>query len=129
MYCRLTMHFAITYLGGGRYSNCSQNMLIRNAHVKYGVGMTIGSVSPNVRHNCVRNITFENVHFDSPLKGIYIKTDPGDSGDGEIDNITYRNISMSSALWYPIWIGPQQQKQPGMIDRCFRFFSRHTFSL
>ena len=91
-------------------------MLIRNAHVTFGVGMTIGSVPPNNKHNCVRNITFENISFDKPIKGIYIKTNPGDSGDGEIDNIVYRNITMDTALWYPIWIGPQQQKQPGYTD-------------
>ena len=48
-----------------------------------------------------------------PIKGVYIKSNPGDVGDALIKNITYENISMQNPLWWGIYIGPQQQKQPG----------------
>jgi len=98
---------------GDTLSQCSQNMLIRNCTVVWSVGMTIGSVPPNKLHACIRNITFEDIQFKHPLKALYIKTNPGDEGDGTIDGITYRNIHVDTALWYPLWFGPQQQKQPG----------------
>ena len=98
---------------GDTFTNCSQNMTIRNAHVNFGVGMTIGSVPPNENINCVRNITFEDITFDRPIKAIYIKSNPGDSGSGIVDSITYRRIHATWPLWYPLWIGPQQQRQPG----------------
>ncbi len=41
--------------------NCTSNMLIENAIVKLGVGMSIGSVPPNANGNCIKNITFRNV--------------------------------------------------------------------
>lgn len=44
--------------------------------------MSIGSVPPNEGCNCIRNITFRNVHITKPLKAIYVKTNPGDSGSG-----------------------------------------------
>ena len=99
--------------GGDAFTNCSQNMTIRNAHVNFGVGMTIGSVPPNENVNCVRNITFEDITFEHPIKAIYIKSNPGDSGSGIVDSITYRRIHATWPLWYPLWIGPQQQRQPG----------------
>eukprot|EP00455_Lapot_gusevi_P054830 TRINITY_DN885_c0_g1_i1.p1 TRINITY_DN885_c0_g1~~TRINITY_DN885_c0_g1_i1.p1 ORF type:complete len:433 (+),score=162.00 TRINITY_DN885_c0_g1_i1:85-1383(+) len=96
-----------------KYCTCSSNIYVRNAKVRFGVGMTIGSVPPNDNVNCVRDVVFENVEFTNPFKAIYIKSNPGDHGTGIIHNITYRNIHIDRALWYPIWIGPQQQKQPG----------------
>lgn len=66
------------YMGG----NCTQDMLIENARVVLGVGMTIGSVPPDVGCNCIRNITFRNVHVTKALKGIYVKSNPGDEGTG-----------------------------------------------
>lgn len=164
--------------------NCSQNMLIQNSRVKFGVGMTIGSVPPNPSVNCVRNITFDGIFFESPIKGIYIKPnppigdpypagavaaaidapkqyqdswerksdfssifgkrkdspkeedkdeededwgndDPSDDpnpplpphtdtiGSGIIDAITYRNVYGSGSIWWSIYVGLQQQQQPG----------------
>lgn len=95
------------------FTNCTQNITTRNSVVRYGVGMTIGSVPPNTGTNCVRNVLFENIVFHTPIKAIYVKTNPGTSGDGLIDRVTYRNITGNNSLWYPIWIGPQQQQQPG----------------
>ena len=76
--------------------------------MKYSVGMSIGSVSPSDQHSCVRNVTFRNIEFDHPLKAIYIKTNPGDHGTGIIEDITYENISYKKAIWWGIYIGPQQ---------------------
>ena len=97
----------------GVYCTCSSNVLVRNAVVYWGVGMTIGSVPPNDRLNCVRNVTFEHIVFFQPFKAIYVKSNPGDNGKGLIQDITYRHITIHTPLWYPIWIGPQQQQQPG----------------
>jgi len=49
---------------------CSENILVENCTVVYGVGMTIGSVPPNTSHNCVRNVTFRNISFTRPFKAI-----------------------------------------------------------
>ena len=45
--------------------------------------------------------------MDYPIKGIYIKPNPGTSGDGVIENILYENIVMNTPIWWAIWIGPQ----------------------
>ncbi len=47
------------------------------------------------------------IHFDHPIKTIYIKSNPGTQGSAVIDGVTYRNITAHNSLWYPIWIGPQ----------------------
>ena len=55
------------------------------------------------------------------MKGIYVKTNSPDKGfnktepgsGGEITNIHYENIEIHNPLWWGIYIGPQQQKQPG----------------
>ena len=57
----------------------------------FGVGMTIGSVPPRDTYACVRNVTFRNIDFEYPLKAIYIKTNPGYNGNGEITKILYEN--------------------------------------
>eukprot|EP01098_Paradermamoeba_levis_P006122 TRINITY_DN2541_c0_g1_i1.p1 TRINITY_DN2541_c0_g1~~TRINITY_DN2541_c0_g1_i1.p1 ORF type:complete len:556 (+),score=189.58 TRINITY_DN2541_c0_g1_i1:98-1669(+) len=92
---------------------CSQNILVRNATVIYGVGMTIGSVPPNLGVNCIRNVTFTDIRFRRPIKAIYLKTNPGEEGTGVIDQILYKNLQVDGTLWQPIWLGPQQQRQPG----------------
>lgn len=87
-------------------SNCSENIVVRNAVVKFGVGMTIGSVPPNENYNCVRNVLFTNINFTYPFKAIYVKTNPGTNGYGLIENIVYENINIYRALWFAIYIGP-----------------------
>lgn len=47
-----------------------------------------------------------------PLKALYIKSNPGDTGIGIIENILYENIEIYEALWWTIYIGPQQQNEP-----------------
>jgi polygalacturonase len=97
----------------GKYCQCSSNMMIYNNTIKYSVGLTIGSVPPNSSVNCVRNVTFKDSYMYRPFKGIYIKSNPGNDGVGIIEDITYDNIRIEQALWWTIWIGPQQQNQPG----------------
>jgi hypothetical protein len=99
--------------GGGRFSSCSSNMTIRDSTVSWGVGMTIGSVPPHLLTNCVKGILFQNITFNHPIKAVYVKTNPGDKGDGIISDIVYDTLTGDLPLWYPIWIGPQQQQQPG----------------
>ena len=93
-------------------SNCTENLLIEDSYVKYGVGMSIGSVPPNENTACIRNVTFRNIYFQNPLKAIYIKPNPGDNGHGLISDITYENIEIHDAIWWAIYIGTQQQHQP-----------------
>eukprot|EP00049_Salpingoeca_infusionum_P017791 m.354377 g.354377 ORF g.354377 m.354377 type:complete len:452 (+) comp16994_c0_seq1:307-1662(+) len=98
--------------GGYTKASCSQDILVENCTVYLGVGMTIGSVPPNEKVNCVRNVTFRNVRSITPIKAIYVKTNPGNTGSGIISNITYENFNITDPLWWSIYIGPQQQHQP-----------------
>ena len=100
---------------------CSENILVENASVRHGVGMTIGSVPPNPATNCVRNVTFRNVHFDEPYKAIYVKTNPGENGDGVIANIVYEHMYVNKPIWWGVYIGPQQQEQPDGTGPVRRF--------
>ena len=104
------------------FTNCTQDVLVENSFIKYGVGMSIGSVTPNVNINCIKNVTFRNIVFKDPLKAIYIKANPGDDGTGIISNILYENIEIYNALWWAIFIGPQQQKQPHKEEKSCSFF-------
>ncbi len=74
--------------------------------------MTLGSVPPHANTNCIRDVTFRNISFDTPIKAVYIKTNPGDDGNGFIENILYENLKIDTPIWWGIYIGPQQQKQP-----------------
>ena len=40
--------------------NCSQDILIENINIKYGVGISIGSVAPK-NNRCIQNVIFKNV--------------------------------------------------------------------
>jgi polygalacturonase len=72
--------------------------------------MSIGSISPSTSYNCIKNVTFRNIKMTKPLKGIYIKTNPGDTGAGIVSNINYINFTMDTPIWWAIYIGPQQMK-------------------
>ena len=93
-------------------SQCSENILIRDCIVHWSVGMTIGSVPANDTYNCVRNVTFQNIVMHHPIKGIYVKTNPGNTtsmlpgSGGEITNIVYDNITIYNPVWWGIYIGP-----------------------
>merc|ERR1712070_198424 len=112
------------------FTDCAQNMLIENT-VLTGFGASIGSVGPKPDVNCVRNITFRNISMPGTGKGVYIKSDPGcgkgTNVDGEevdktsiIEDITYEDISIERPFWWSVFIGPQQQQEPGSAlgDKC-----------
>ena len=94
--------------------SCSENIVIDNIYVYKGVGLSVGSVASTKQH-CIRNVVFQNIVADEPIKFIYIKTGnihDATSIQGYIKNITYQNMVASDALLWPIYIGPQQQKEP-----------------
>ena len=100
---------------GWIYSQCTENFLVERIHQSLGVGMSIGSVPPSDQVNCVRNVTFRDMVFTKPFKAIYVKTNPGDQGSGIISNVLYENIMIDTPIWWGIYIGPQQQEQPGRV--------------
>ena len=104
------------------FTVCTQNILIENCYVKYGVGMAMGSLPPKPTVNCIRNVTVRNIVFDWPLKAIYIKSNPGTEGTGIFSNILYEHIQINDALFWAIWIGPQQQHQPHGVSTGCSFF-------
>lgn len=95
-----------------KIAKCAENITVENIIVYFGVGMTIGTVPPRSEVNCIRNVAFRNITFFHPFKAVYVKTNPGDSGSGIIENILYENLKVTNPLWWGIYIGPQQQKQP-----------------
>ena len=95
------------------YTNCTEDVLFEDIDITLGVGASTGSVPPNPAVNCIRNCTFRDIRFHSPIKAIYIKPNPGTDGTGIIDHITYENIVATDALWWSIWVSTQQQHQPG----------------
>lgn len=80
--------------------------------------MTIGTVVPHTEYNCVRNVTFSNHTFYHPFKAVYVKNNPGHTdtmlpgSGGEISNVLYENLEIHEPIWWGIYIGLQQQKQP-----------------
>lgn len=48
-------------------------------------------------------------------KGVYIKSNPECAGNSTaiIADITYEDMDIVEPEWWPIWIGPQQQQEPG----------------
>lgn len=101
-----------------KYATCTENIIVRDCNVYFGVGMSIGSVRPSDAYNCVRNIQFLNHKMYHPIKAVYVKNNPGkttsmDPGSGgEISNITYDGFEVHEPIWFAIYIGPQQQNQP-----------------
>lgn len=92
---------------GGAIATCTQDILVEDCTSVFGIGMTIGSVPPNENHACIRNVHFKNIEMDYPIKAIYVKSNPGEHGDGIIKNITYENFVIKNPLWWTIYIGPQ----------------------
>ena len=64
----------------------------------------------------------QNSVLKNPIKAIYVKPNPGDDGDGIIDNISYINITAEGTLWWPIYVGLQQQHQPHNAGTGCSFF-------
>jgi len=93
--------------------SCTGNLTAENMHVTYGVGMSIGSVPPEPTDNCVDGVVFRNITFAAPLKTVYVKSNEGrNGGTGLIQNVRYEGIRATDAIWWPIYVGPQQQLQP-----------------
>ena len=99
--------------GYGKYANCSENIIVRDCNVWFGVGMTIGSMLPKTDFSCVRNVQFLNHKFYHPFKAVYVKNNPGKTDSmlpgsgGEVSNILYDNLEIHKPLWFAIYIGPQ----------------------
>jgi hypothetical protein len=102
---------------------CSRNMRFENL-ILTGFGASIGSVPPHADVNCVRNITFKNISMPGTGKGIYVKSNPtcGVERDRHgkltaktslIEGITFEDVAITRPFWWAIWIGPQQQHEPG----------------
>jgi len=97
-------------------TGCSTNYLIEDIRITYGVGVSMGSVPPDPGNNCISGVLARRLHFESPLKAIYIKPNPAKSNPaatGEISNITYEDVEIHDPIWWSIWVGTQQQQQPG----------------
>lgn len=90
-----------------QFTDCTQDILIEDIEVVYGIGISMGSVPPDAMHNCIKDVTVRNVHFMTPFDAIRIKTNPGEVGTGLVQNITYENISIDFPLWWGIYVGPQ----------------------
>ncbi|KAA0164860.1 hypothetical protein FNF31_02182 [Cafeteria roenbergensis] len=99
-------------LTGGGSIGCSQNITIEDSIVLFGVGASMGSVPPHLTVNCIRDVTVRNISFTAPTKTLYVKTNGGDKGTGIIENVHYSDIHAKDGFWYPVYVGPQQQKEP-----------------
>ena len=115
-HCRITNFddaVCLKPLNGREPLTCTQDVLFEDIDITFGVGASVGSVSPDPDVACIRNCTFRNITFHTPIKAIYIKPNPGDDGTGVIDKITYENVYATNPLWWSIWISTQQEDQPG----------------
>lgn len=101
-----------------KYSACSSDILIDGANISFGIGIAMGSVPSNSLHNCIDKVIVRNIAFHHPFKSIYIKSNPDVpsstasspiNNTGLISNIIY---DITNSIWWPIYIGLQQQKQP-----------------
>jgi len=95
---------------------CTRNVLVEDIAVTYGVGISVGSVPPDVGGNCIDGVLVRRAVFHSALKTIYVKPNPAKddpAATGLIANVTYEDVRSYDPIWWPIWIGPQQQQQPG----------------
>ena len=98
----------------GTDMSCTDNVLVEDIYVNLGVGLSIGSISAHSSF-CIKNVIFQNIYAYYPIKFIYIKTgNLVDSGYplASLDNVTYRNMTAYTPLLWPIYLGPQQQKEP-----------------
>ena len=94
--------------------NCSSDILVEHITVYRGVGLSIGSVASTKNH-CIKNVVYQYINVDFPIKLLYIKTGNRHNAttvQGYINNITYQHIKATHSLLWPIYIGPQQQKEP-----------------
>ena len=92
---------------------CSENITAHNMIVRSSFGLSVGSVPPHDKYNCIKNVTFHDITMHHPIKAIYVKTNSGTTesmlpgSGGEITDITYENIDIHRPVWWGIYIGPQ----------------------
>ena len=93
---------------------CTTGVLAEGLAVVLGVGLSIGSVEPEPEHNCVRDVVLRRVTLDTPFKVVYVKSNSGDDpeGDAIIENVTFEDITATRSILWPVYVGPQQQKEP-----------------
>ena len=102
---------------------CTRNILVERC-VFTGFGASVGSVPPHADVNCVRNVTFRSISMPGTGKGIYVKSNPTCGFETDrfgrrvaktavISDVTYEHVSMVRPWWWAVWIGPQQQHEPG----------------
>jgi len=98
----------------GTEYHCTQNMLLENMEL-VGFGASIGSVPPTTGRKCVDGITMRNVTMPGTGKGIYIKSNGNDcqGKTSQLTNLLFEDFVIIDPFWYAIWIGPQQQHEPG----------------
>jgi hypothetical protein len=95
---------------------CTSGTRISDVRITYGVGVSMGSVPPDVGNNCIDDVIAKGLDFTSPLKAVYVKPNPakfGTTATGQITNVLYEDVIVRDPLWWSIWAGPQQQQQPG----------------
>lgn len=99
---------------------CTTDFLIEDIVITYGVGISMGSVPPDVGGDCIDGVLARRAVFQSPLKAVYIKPNPakvGQNATGLIANITYEDMVVRDALWWTVWIGPQQDNIRDDVSR------------
>jgi len=101
--------------------NCTTDIVISQMTLS-GFGASIGSVPPRTDVNCVDGVHFKDIYMPYTGRGIYVKSNGNDCQPPNKDdvkptaiikNILYEDVTMLEPQWWPIWIGPQQQQQPG----------------
>ena len=102
----------------GAAAGCTSGIAISDIDITYGVGVSMGSVPPHRDGvNCIDGVHAQRLRFQSPLKAIYIKPNPAGNdpgGDfGRIANVLYEDVEVRDALWWAVYVGTQQQHQPG----------------
>jgi hypothetical protein len=107
-------------MGAGSHSSfgstCTGDVYIANVDVTWGVGVSMGSVPPDAGGNCIDGVHATNVTFTYPLKAVYVKPNPYKAvpnATGLIANVLYENMVALEPVWWSVWIGTQQQAQPG----------------
>lgn len=96
--------------------DCSQNILIENSEL-VGFGASIGSVGPKSGRPCVDGVTMRNITMPGTGKGIYVKSNGDDCNDpthtSQLSNLLFEDFHIKNPWWYAVWIGPQEQNEPG----------------
>jgi polygalacturonase len=93
---------------------CTSGAVIANNAITWGVGISMGSVPPDVGGNCINGVAVTNATFTSPLKALYVKPNPqkvGQNATGIIANVLYQDITILAPVWWSIWVGTQVRRR------------------